>query len=334
MKEGAQENKSTGNSKDAVPQFVAAAFFKLYVTILRLLSPLPMPKAFLVSRLVNPLFTFPIRHQRRENIARLFPEPGWTQQKRRQLEKDHLEYLALVRARMAHIFLSLTSEGVRQSASLIGGEHLKAALAKGKGVLVIEGHFGDWNCTPSLLSALGYQVTAVINPNPLRGANFRMLHEGVGRRLGIKLAFVGQDAYSAAKEVFTRNDIFYLNFDVAVRTKHAQWYPFGDASILLDTGPAIMALRHRVPVLYAESRLASTGTQITLIPALDASSPSERPTAETLLRSWLSEFQKTVTGCPEQWWALNYISLGDQAPDHNPELRNGEQNCHAAPTLK
>jgi lauroyl/myristoyl acyltransferase len=334
MKAGAQEIKNARSSEGAFPQFVASVFFKLYLQILRVLSRLAMPKAFLVSRLVNPLFTFPIRHQRVKNVALLFPEPGWTQQKRRQLERDHLEYLARVRARMAHIFLTITPEGVRKTASLAGSEHLTAALAKRKGVLIIEGHFGDWNCTPALLTALGHQVTAVINPNPLRGANFRMLHEGVGRRLGIKLAFVGQDAYSSAKEVFATNEIFYLNFDIAVRTKHAQWCSFGNAVILLDTGPAIMALRHRVPVLYAQSKLTETGTQVTLTPALDASGSSERPSAETLLRSWIGEFQKTVSNCPEQWWALNYISLGDQTPDHNPELRNGEENCHAAPTLK
>ncbi|EEF61026.1 lysophospholipid acyltransferase family protein [Pedosphaera parvula] len=335
MKTGSQADQRAKSTDDATAQAVASVFFRLYLLILRLLSKLAMPRAFAVSLLVNPLLTFPIRHQRRRNFALLFPDPAHTPQKRRQLEKDHLKYLAFVRAEMAHIFLSMKPEDVRQRSSLSGGQHLEAALSKGRGVLIIEGHSGHWNCTPALLCALGYPVTAVINPNPLRGANFRMLHEGAGKALGIKLAFVGQDAYSSAKESFRNNQIFYLNFDIAVRTRHTKWFPFGNAAILADLGPAVMALRHRVPVLYAQNTLTERGAEITLTPAADAlSSSMEKPSAEKLMHSWLAQFQKTVSAQPEQWWALNYIALADKTVLNNPELREVDETCNAGPNSK
>jgi lauroyl/myristoyl acyltransferase len=290
-------------------QLIASVLFKFYVLVLHLLSRSTHSIALPLSRLVNPLFTYPLRRQRRKNIALLFPDSVWTDEQRRQLEKDYLKYLAFVRVEMARIFLTQSPKEVKQESTISGIEHLQAALDQGKGVLLIECHFGHWNCTASLLSSLGYPITVVLNPNPVRGANFRQLHEKGTRTMGIKVAFVGQDAYSSARDAFRKNNIFYLNIDVAVRSKHSQWLPFGKAAIEADPGPAIVALRHRVPVIFAKSILTEHGAAITLTPAVNAA--TDKPSPESLLRAWLDTFYNAMLEHPAQWWALNYISLAD-----------------------
>lgn len=308
------KDKQALASNGVAKQWMAAGFFQLYLSFLRLLSRLEINKATRFSRAINPLFASAVSRQRTDNFELLFPSSESKSERRHQIERNHLEYLARVRAEMAHIFLGMTPKDVRNRSSLFGLEHLEKALQRGKGVLIVEGHYGHWNCTPALLQALGHQVTAVVNPNPLQGANFRILHENASKKLGVKLAFVGQDAYSSARKVFKENGIFYLNFDVAVRSKHTKWFSFGNAAILVDMGPAIMAMRSRVPVIFARSQLTHEGTMITLSSAGDATDEcSEKPTPESLMELWVNQFHDCFKVQPEQWWAVNYISLASRS---------------------
>jgi len=58
--------------------------------------------------------------------------------------------------------------------SLEGREHMDAALARGKGVLLITAHFGNWELAGALLSVLGYPMNVVARDatDPLIGALF------------------------------------------------------------------------------------------------------------------------------------------------------------------
>ncbi|MDB6123051.1 MAG: Lipid biosynthesis acyltransferase [Pedosphaera sp.] len=320
MNNGAKEPKASSPTPKGLARLVASIYFRFYLMVLRCLSQWNNPRALCFSRLINPLFTFPLRQQRRKNLALLFPDSEQTPTQRRQLEKKHLSYLAFVRVEMAHIFLRMTPQQVKQKSTVSGMEHLETALKQGKGVLLIEGHFGHWNCTAALLAALGYPVTVVVNPDPIPGANLKSLHEQGARTMGAKVAFVGQDAYSSAKETFRNNGIFYLNIDVPVRTKHCQWFPFGNAAIQIDPGPAIMALRHRVPVIFAHNLLSETGANITLLPAANAAESATRPAPESLLQNWLEMFYEVVRQHPAQWWALNYINLSNSSVLQRREL--------------
>jgi lauroyl/myristoyl acyltransferase len=287
--------------------------FFLYSSGLRLLSRLDDSAALRLSRIINPWSTGFLRGRYRKNLEFLFPAPKWTPAQRRQFEAAYLNYMVLLRPEVARFFFRISPEAVRQRVILSGKEHLQAALEKGKGVLVIEGHFGNWNYTPGILAAMGFQVTAVVNPNPIPGANFRSLHERAAESLGIKLGFVGQNAYASIKETFGRNGILYLDFDVVPPGKRSRWFRLGDAAILLDTGPAILALRHRIPVLFANSTLSERGTLVTLTPAAGAAAKaSEDPTPEALLQAWVEMLQKVLLEDPGQWWALSFVDLGNQ----------------------
>jgi lauroyl/myristoyl acyltransferase len=304
--------------------------FFFYTSGLRLLSALDYPTALWLSRIVNPLSTAFLRGRFRKNLAILFPAPKWDQAQRRQFEAAYLKYMVLLRPEVARFFFRITPEAVRQRVTLSGKEHLEAALEKGRGVLIIEGHFWNWNYTPGVLSSLGFPVTALVNPNPIPGANFRSLHGLAARSLGIKLGFVGQNAYASVKEAFSRNQILYLDFDVVPRSKRSRWFRLGDAAILLDTGPAILALRHRIPVLFAKSVLSEHGTCVALTPATGAApKASEDPTPESLMQTWVETFQTSLLEDPGQWWALSFVDLGNHnklRPQESPAASFSSNN--------
>jgi lauroyl/myristoyl acyltransferase len=304
--------------------------FFLYASGLRFLSRLSASMALRLSRLVNPVFTSVLRGRYLKNLALLFPASKWTPSHWRKVETSYQNYRVLLRPEIARFFFNVTPEAVREQVTLLGQEHLQAALDQGRGVLIIEGHFGNWNYTPSILSALGWKVSAVVNPNPIPGANFRSLHEGAAKRLGLKLGFVGQDAYACVKEAFRRNQIVYLDIDVVQQTKRSRWFRLGDASILLDTGAAILALRHRVPVLFAKNILSDRGTCVTLAPAAGVEpTASNVPAPETLLQLWVDNFYQILLEDSGQWWGLSFVDLGDHSRLGNQiqSIPNPAKNC-------
>ena len=66
-----------------------------------------------------------------------------------------------------------------------GAEHLKAALAKGKGAIMVTGHFGNWELAGRVLAhaAGGALVVARTLSNPLVEARARRFREGGGLKV-------------------------------------------------------------------------------------------------------------------------------------------------------
>jgi KDO2-lipid IV(A) lauroyltransferase len=283
------------------------AFFHWSMLVMRVLGSLPLPWAKRLSSLLNPSFTLPLRRNRRRNIALLFP--GHDAREFRRFERDYLRYLARMRADLAWLAYGGTPEGIRRSVTLDGREHLDAALARGRGVLIVEAHLGNWNFTPGVLGLLGYPVSVVTNPTVGDNLDLRGFHERLARKCGVRLGFVGQSAYEVARDTFRRNGVFYLSLDVAIGTRRLQWFSLGPAGFQVDAGPAVFSRRHEVPVLFAESVVTDSGTSLTLHPQPAVEDESHRAAAPALPASWLETMRRVILEHPTQWWSLSFVGL-------------------------
>jgi len=71
-------------------------------------------------------------------------------------------YEHLGKCLMEFIRLSkMSQEEVRQVAELHGGEHVRAALARGKGIILLTAHVGNWELAGARLAAEGFPVIAI-----------------------------------------------------------------------------------------------------------------------------------------------------------------------------
>lgn len=64
-----------------------------------------------------------------------------------------------------------TKAEIESTTEIIGREHIEEALALGKGVLLVTGHFGNWERASAWLSHAGYPVSVVIRDADQRGVN-------------------------------------------------------------------------------------------------------------------------------------------------------------------
>ncbi len=73
-------------------------------------------------------------------------------------------------------FPRLTQRDIERLITLTGGEHLDAALARGKGAILVAGHFGNWEIL-STLASRGYPMTLLV------GEQHNILVDGLMNRL-------------------------------------------------------------------------------------------------------------------------------------------------------
>ena len=195
--------------------------------------------------------------------------------------------------------------------TLEGEEHLRRALALGRGALLVSGHSATWWFIPALLVAKGYPVTAIFTP--IKFPRLERILLKLADRFGVRLAFVGRDAYRAARQAIEHNEILYLTFDVAVRTRRVQSFPFGNSRLQVDQGPAIIASRHSMPSLQAAAvHLGNGRHRVSLYhPGPEELSPRDS-SADHLCRLWTQRLEQEVQRHPEQWWPWGYVNLEDQ----------------------
>lgn len=82
----------------------------------------------------------------RKNIALIFKQALSSSEKRRLA----VAYYSHIMCSLKEIFLLtwIKSKRLEKRVQILGIEHLEQALAKGKGVIMLTGHFGSWEFTP------------------------------------------------------------------------------------------------------------------------------------------------------------------------------------------
>lgn len=107
------------------------------------------------------LMRFSKKHRERclSNLALAFPEMPVAE--REQLARRVFEHFGRA---MADFFVSnrMDAEQFESSMESEGIEHIDAALERGKGVLIVSGHFGNWERSARLLAQRGYPLSVVV----------------------------------------------------------------------------------------------------------------------------------------------------------------------------
>lgn len=197
------------------------------------------------------------------------------------------------------------AEGMlKTKVDVAGLEHLQTALRNGKGVLCIGNHIGNWWYTRALFSELGFPIANVSNRIPVRVIEYHL--NAIRRRFHIRTTYVGEGGKKAAEEAFRHNEVFSIQFDISVpgRQPHSAWMTFGNAMMLVDTGPAMLAIRNRVPIILCTTyRTDEHRHRIILEPFTPNHPPS--PTeqdAVALTQEWINLLVNDIREYPDQWW--------------------------------
>jgi KDO2-lipid IV(A) lauroyltransferase len=196
---------------------------------------------------------------------------------------------------------------------LSGVHHVEEALKLGRGALVLSGHIGNYRFIPAVLARQGYDVVALVRSVPLSG-NERYLNR-LATRYNFRLVFTYQNAIETFRTVLRNNGIIYIAFDTVALENSSTWLPFGQTSLALSKGPALLACRYRVPVLYGVAPQESCGRTAIAVKPVEplAIEKNGHTTPEELAAVWLRHLHADIMRYPEQWWEWPFQTI--EGPD-------------------
>ncbi len=244
----------------------------------------------------------------RRNLELCFPE--LTAEQRSQLLDRHCESLGMALFETANTWWSDDAR-ILQHAEVVGLEHLKAALAKGRGAIMIGGHFTTIEIATRILSAV-VPLSAVYRPPKNRVLARVMLASFESN--GIPIAY---DDIRTMIRVLRKNGVVWYAPDQSYRNKGAAMVDFFGIPAATTTATSRLAQISGAAVLtYFPERLPGNARyRVTIGPALE-NFPGEDPALDAARFGRLLEAH--IRRVPEQylWVHRRFKGLSADYPDY------------------
>jgi phosphatidylinositol dimannoside acyltransferase len=188
-------------------------------------------------------------------------------------------------------------ERLRQLIRLEGAEHLTAAMERGKGIVAVLPHAGNWEPASNIIAFLPYRFLAVVDEGVVSRAV-----AGSRQRAGLSVVEQSKAARPTIRAL-RQNAVVILVADLVKDFRAARVQLFGRETYL-PAGPAYLAVRTGaavVPVIAI--RQADNTSVITVEPPLypdPKANPEEE--AHRISQAIADYFQRVIQGHPEQWY--------------------------------
>jgi KDO2-lipid IV(A) lauroyltransferase len=180
-----------------------------------------------------------------ENLSIAFGKDKSSQQIK-QIVKDCFTFMA--KAGVELVFLMDRPALIRKNIEMVGKEYLDTALSKGKGVILVSAHFGNFPLMMAKLSLEGYKTAGIMRF--MRDERAERFFTAKRTKLGIKTI------YSQPRKVCVENSIRTLRANELIFIPLDQ--NFGTGGVFVDffgrkaataTGPVVLAKRTNATIL-------------------------------------------------------------------------------------
>ena len=228
----------------------------------RALGLLPLSLALAIGRTFGWLYYVLVpsrRHQADRHLALAFPD--WSAERRRLVIRDMFMHAGASFAELAQWHKLRGTDYV----SIEGSEVMDQALARGRGVIAITGHVGNWELLAAEMAQRGYPATVVARR--VKDERFQALVGELRHENG--LVVLDRDSPSFVQDVraeLEKNRIVALLIDQDTRGAGV-WVPFFGRPARTPPGAAVLALRKQAAVIaiFIERR-PNGGHRITVQP--------------------------------------------------------------------
>ena len=265
------------------------------------LRALPWSAATRLGETIGKLGYHPLRIRRgvvERQIAAAFPEMP----RQQVIETAKAAYAHL--GRCAIEIALLPSLGREKVLELVpespGWDALEEALAAGKGAILVAGHIGNWELGGAYVAARGVGIDAIARR--MRNQLFdRYLHD-TRTRLGMAVVHDSDAVRRTPRSLRENRTVAFLS-DQGVRGLASTFVPFFGRPAKTPRGPAVLALRLGVPVLFAGAIRRPDGRyefRLERVPITDTGD-RERD-VDTIVAAYTAILEKWVRKTPDQYF--------------------------------
>ena len=263
-------------------------------------AALPLGGATALARAVGWILANVVRLRRTyvlQTLARCLPEK--TDSERQAL------YAAVCRQQVLSMMELLRYAGGREAElearlEVSGKEHVEAARAQGKGVLVLIAHFGNYALLALQVPKLfGYPLSVIAKP--LRNETLNALWWDLQRKAGVN-GIPARNAYRASVRALKDNGLVGFMLDQNRPADQAVFVDFFGQPAATTPGLAVMSAHTGAPVLPVFIRRLPDGRNM-----VEAQPPIEPPpdrqpaTIRTFTETCTKTIEDEIRRYPEQW---------------------------------
>ncbi|HET7458929.1 MAG TPA: lysophospholipid acyltransferase family protein [Gemmatimonadaceae bacterium] len=196
---------------------------------------------------------------------------------------------------------------------------LENAIAAGRGVIVVTGHLGNWELAGAYVAARGVPVEAIARgmANPLFDAYVTRTRSAIGMRI-----VHDSDAVRRVPRAIREGNCVAFLSDQGVLGLASTFVPFFGMPAKTPRGPAVFALRLKVPVLFGITIREPDGRYRLFfeeVPVVETGD-RERDT-DAIVAAYTATLERYVRRAPEQYF-WQHRRWRRQPADTPPELRD------------
>ncbi|HET7460360.1 MAG TPA: lysophospholipid acyltransferase family protein [Longimicrobium sp.] len=169
-----------------------------------------------------------------ENLRLAFPErdPAWVRRTTR-LAYEHLGREAAAILRLG----KLDRQAVIDRTVPVGWNEMEEALSEGKGVMLVTGHYGNWEIAAATVASRGIPIAAIVRRQGNRLVDARL--DQLRRNLGVE-TITQREAPSRVPRLLRKNGVIGIVGDQDAR-RAGVFVPFFGRPASTHRGPALFA---------------------------------------------------------------------------------------------
>lgn len=219
-----------------------------------IIERLPVKTVYLIAGLLSPLFyiiAFKEKKAVMEELITLFNNKYDIVKIRRITKRSFDIY---TKRQMENLFYGrLTKDKIQKLVSIKGKDHLDLALSKGKGVILINPHFGSFMLASAILGFMGYTVNQIAGEprleiqSKIRRRIFRV-RERQAENLPVKMVRTDRDFIKTLVKALRNNEIVSIAGDGRLGKNWITVKTF-DTSVCFSTGSINLAMSSKTPAL-------------------------------------------------------------------------------------
>lgn len=241
-----------------------------------------------------------------QNLSRSFPKRSYRQiQAITRLFYRHLSELMVETLRL----LSMSEEQHRKYIHMHNPEILEHCYQQGRNVIIVLGHYGNWECLNILPKYLSFNVYAVYKPESNRFVNTLLYR--IRSRFGVRLLAINETArFMLSHRDHPNAYIFIADQSPSVRVKYETDFlhqPTG-----LFTGAEQLAKSLDAVVIYASVRKRTEGEGWNVYFSLITEEPIDVESYE-ITRTFAWYLEHDIMHAPEYWlWTHKQWERGER----------------------
>ena len=292
-------------ASDKTPSFAHRAQYAALRTLIGTLRLAGWRAAGAVGAAIGRLGYWPLQIRRalvEDHLRRCFPD--FSEARVREVAKESYAHLARVTLEAALLSGDGPDAVFERFEACADWPVVEAALAEGKGVCMVTGHFGNWELAGSYVGArltqLGTGLDAIVRSqsNPL----FENYINRTRERLGMTIVPDAEAVRRTPRSLRSGRAVAFV-MDQGVIGLASTSVPFFGRLAKTPRGPAVFALRFNAPVVFAAAIRQPDGKYVLKLERVPVTPTGDREyDIDMIVHDYTATLERFVRATPEQYF--------------------------------